>query len=62
VREIQELKRQGVSVSGIASLAGFDLKRQAAREVAVRRFETPPGHQAQVDWGETAGSGSTPGC
>lgn len=26
-------------------------KRQAAREVAVRRFETPPGRQAQVDWG-----------
>jgi transposase len=26
-------------------------KRQAAREVAVRRFETPPGQQAQVDWG-----------
>jgi transposase len=25
--------------------------RQAARTVAVRRFETPPGHQAQVDWG-----------
>jgi transposase len=26
-------------------------QRQAARTVAVRRFETPPGHQAQVDWG-----------
>lgn len=26
-------------------------KRHAAREVAVRRFETPPGQQAQVDWG-----------
>jgi transposase len=26
-------------------------KRQAAGDVAVRRFETPPGHQAQVDWG-----------
>jgi transposase len=25
--------------------------RQAAASVAVRRFETPPGHQAQVDWG-----------
>lgn len=119
--EIEEFKRQGVSVSGIASLTGFDRKtvrkylegsepvprygpravraskldpfqpyieqrlqagvwnaqvllrelvaqgypggytllkeylqpkRQAAREVAVRRFETPPGHQAQLDWGE----------
>jgi len=26
------------------------LRREAA-SVAVRRFETPPGHQAQVDWG-----------
>jgi transposase len=25
--------------------------RQAAKTAAVRRFETPPGHQAQVDWG-----------
>jgi transposase len=26
-------------------------QRSAARTVAVRRFETPPGQQAQVDWG-----------
>jgi transposase len=26
-------------------------KRKATRTVAVRRFETPPGKQAQVDWG-----------
>ena len=26
-------------------------QRESARTVAVRRFETPPGHQAQVDWG-----------
>ena len=26
-------------------------QREAARTVAVRRFETPPGRQAQVDWG-----------
>jgi transposase len=26
-------------------------KREAARAVATRRFETPPGQQAQVDWG-----------
>jgi transposase len=26
-------------------------QRQSARVVAVRRFETPPGKQAQVDWG-----------
>jgi transposase len=27
-------------------------KRRQAHTVAVRRFETPPGHQAQVDWGD----------
>jgi len=27
-------------------------KRREAEAVAVRRFETAPGHQAQVDWGE----------
>ena len=26
-------------------------KREAARTAAVMRFETPPGRQAQVDWG-----------
>jgi transposase len=26
--------------------------RQQARQVPVRRFETPPGRQGQVDWGE----------
>src|SRR5262249_40370063 len=26
-------------------------QRESARAVAVRRFETPIGHQAQVDWG-----------
>ena len=26
-------------------------QRQSAQTVAVRRFETPPGQQAQVDWG-----------
>jgi transposase len=121
VHEIQQLKRQGLSVSAISALTGYDRKtirkyltesaaiprygprearpskldpyrpyleerlaagvwnavvllrelrqrgypggytilkeylqpkRQAARQVAVRRFETPPGHQAQVDWGD----------
>lgn len=122
VKDLQELKRQGLSISQISSVSGFDRKtvrkylkeegatvpqytprperstklepfrpyveerlsagvwnavvlleelrrrgytggytilkdylrplRQQARGVAVRRFETPPGHQAQLDWGE----------
>jgi len=120
MQEIEELKRQGLSIKGISKLTGYDRKtirkyllkpqvtpiygpresraskldpfktyieerlqagvwnarvlmrelgergysggytiltdwlrpqRQSARVVAVRRFETPPGHQAQVDWG-----------
>lgn len=121
VQELQTLKKQGLSVSAISALTGFDRKtirkhlatpavvpnygpratrpskldpfkpylehrlqagvwnaqvllrelrergypggytvlkeylqplRQVARGVAVRRFETPPGQQAQVDWGD----------
>lgn len=122
VKELQELKRQGLSISQLSAITGFDRKtirkyladttealprygprpskgsklepfepylaqrlsagvwnavvllaelkargytgeytvlkdylrplRTQARAVAVRRFETPPGHQAQVDWGE----------
>lgn len=119
VKELEELKRQGLSLSQISRLSGYDPKtirkylrapgvpqygpraprptkldpfrtyidqrlqqgvwnaavllteikergyaggytqlkdylrplRRAAYTVAVRRFETPPGHQAQVDWG-----------
>jgi transposase len=44
-------------------------QRKATRTVAVRRFETPPGKQAQVDWGhlgslewedQSASSGRSP--
>jgi transposase len=123
VKELQELKRQGLSIQEISRLSGFDRKtvrkyladdaavqtprygprpkkgsklepfvpyieqrlaasvwnavvllkeikergytgqytvlkdylrplRKQARVVAVRRFETPPGQQAQLDWGE----------
>jgi transposase len=57
---LRELRQRGYS-GGYSILKEFlQPKRQAAREVAVRRFETPPGHQAQVDWGEL-GSVEFPG-
>ena len=49
---LRELKQRGYC-GGYSILKEYlQPKREAAREVAVRRFETPPGHQAQVDWGE----------
>jgi len=49
---LRELREQGYS-GGVTILKDYlKPKRQMAREVAVRRFETPPGYQAQVDWGE----------
>lgn len=49
---LSELKARGYT-GGLTILKDFlrPLRSQAAK-VAVRRFETPPGHQAQVDWGE----------
>jgi len=35
--------------------------RQAAKTTAVRRFETPPGKQAQVDWGDVGTVAMTDG-
>lgn len=47
----RDLKQRGYE-GGYTTLKDYLApKRRAAREVAVRRFETPPGHQAQVDWG-----------
>lgn len=47
---LRELKQRGYD-GGYTALKEF-LKplRTQAKAVAVRRFETPPGHQAQVDW------------
>jgi transposase len=36
--------------------------RQQAQAVAVRRFETAPGHQAQVDWGDLGDLTNTDGA
>lgn len=48
---LRELRQQGY-IGGYTILKDYvQPKREAARAVAVRRFETPPGRQAQVDWG-----------
>lgn len=49
---LRELQAQGYT-GGYTTLKDYlQPLRQAAQAVAVRRFETPPGKQAQVDWGE----------
>lgn len=47
-----ELQQRGFA-GGYSTLRAYlHPLRQAGEQVAVRRFETPPGHQAQVDWGK----------
>lgn len=46
-----EIRRQGYT-GGYTRVKDYVApRRAAARVVATRRFETAPGHQAQVDWG-----------
>lgn len=48
---LRELRAQGYP-GGYTILKDYlQPKRESARAVAVRRFETPPGQQGQVDWG-----------
>lgn len=48
---LRELRGQGYA-GGYTTLTDWlRPQRETARVVAVRRFETPPGRQAQVDWG-----------
>jgi len=48
---LRELRERGYA-GGYTILTDYlRPQRRAAWTVAVRRFETPPGHQAQVDWG-----------
>lgn len=49
---LRELRERGYAGGSTVLYDYLQPKRQAAREVAVRRFETPPGQQAQVDWGD----------
>lgn len=49
---LRELRQRGYTGGYTLVKEYLQPQRQAAREVAVRRFETPPGHQAQLDWGD----------
>ena len=49
---LKELQERGYT-GGYTALKDFlRPQRKEAHVVAVRRFETPPGHQSQVDWGD----------
>jgi len=48
---LAELRERGYTGGYTALKDYLAPKRREAREVAVRRFETRPGEQAQVDWG-----------
>lgn len=47
---LRELRQRGYCGGGTILKDYLHPRREAASAVAVRRFETPPGHQAQVDW------------
>lgn len=48
---LRELRERGYSGGYTLLTDWLRPQRESARTVAVRRFETPPGKQAQVDWG-----------
>lgn len=48
---LRELRERGYKGGYTILKAYLQPMRAASRTVAVRRFETPPGKQAQVDWG-----------
>jgi transposase len=48
---LRELRERGFDGSYTLLTDWLRPQRQSAGAVAVRRFETPPGEQAQVDWG-----------
>jgi transposase len=48
---LRELKERGYRGGYTILKEYLQPRRRAAKEVAVRRFETPPGEQAQLDWG-----------
>ena len=53
---LRELRQRGYAGSYTILTDWLRPQRESARTVAVRRFETPIGHQAQVDWGHLGSS------
>jgi transposase len=49
---LRELRERGFTGHYTIVRESLQPRRQAIKETAVRRFETPPGQQAQVDWGK----------
>lgn len=49
---LRELRERGYSGGYTVIKDYLRPRRREGRIVAVRRFETPPGHQAQVDWSD----------
>lgn len=49
---LRELKGRGFPGQYTVVREFVQVRRKAAKETAVRRFETPAGYQAQVDWGD----------
>ena len=47
---LRELRERGYEGSYTLLTDWLRPRRRSAEDVAVRRFETPPGRQAQVDW------------
>jgi transposase len=51
LRELRERSYTGYTEGYTILTDGLRLQREASYAVAVRRFETAPGKQAEVDWG-----------
>ena len=54
---LRELRERGFAGGYTILTDWLRPQRTSARQAAVRRFETPPGKQAQVDWGHLGSIG-----
>jgi len=58
---LRELRERGFAGGYTILTDWLRPQRTSARQAAVRRFETPPGKQAQVDWGHLGSIGTRSG-